>query len=435
MTTATRRDTARVVRDVLVPMLAVGVILRRPRVLAVAQRLDTDGRAVRRVKALRARYGDGPLLLRLPRRDVALVLAPDDVRRLLVETPEPFAAANREKQAALRHFQPHGVLISTGAERAERRRFTEDVLDTGQTRHRHSDAMTAVIRSELAELPSDGALGWTDFEACWWRIVRRIVLGDGARDDTVTTDLLRRLRADANWAYLRPRRHRARAHLDARMAHYVARAEPGSLAALAAATPASPSTDRAGQLPHWLFAFDAAGIAAWRTLALLAGHREALERVRAEQDPELPFARACVLEAVRLWPTTLAVLRDATTPTEWNDETLPAGTALVIVSAAFHRDPDALGEADRFAPELWLDSRGEDLFPFSAGPARCPGRDVVLHTTATLVGALAGRIGATAGPVARRLRSGERMPGTLDHTGLRLTLSEASAMDQPRVAD
>lgn len=415
-------DTARTVRDVFVPMLAQGVILRRPRMLALAERLDTDGRATRRIADLRSRYGNDPLLLRLPRRQVALVLDRDDVDRILVDTPEPFAAATVEKQAALRHFQPHGVLVSTGAERTERRRFNEAVLETGRPLHHHAEQMSAVIRSEISDLSMDGPIAWAEFEPVWWRIVRRIVLGDSARDDTATTDLLRRLRADANWANLRPRRKRLRARLDTRLRWYLRQPEPGSLAAMAATAPAARGTDPAGQIPHWLFALDAAGIAAWRTLALLAGHPEARRTVRDETVAELPFTRACVLEAVRLWPTTLAVLRDSTETTRWGDRDAPAGTAFVIPCAAFHRDPAQFEYADVFTPQIWLDWRGEEhFFPFSTGPARCPGRDVVLHTTATLVSELAGRYDIRARPA--RLVAGHALPGTLDHTTIRLTFA------------
>jgi cytochrome P450 len=90
-------------------------------------------------------------------------------------------------------------------------------------------------------------------------------------------------------------------------------------------------------VPHWLFAFDAAGIAAYRTLALLATHPGATDLARRElagTDPALPYLRACVLEAVRLWPTTLVVLRDGTDATEWDGETLPPGTAYTTLHLA-----------------------------------------------------------------------------------------------------
>ena len=40
--------------------------------------------------------------------------------------------------------------------------------------------------------------------------------------------------------------------------------------------------------------------------------------------------RATVLESVRLWPTTPAILRDTTTDTEWSNGTLKAGTGVVV---------------------------------------------------------------------------------------------------------
>src|SRR4051812_11588536 len=111
---ASVRETAGVVADVVMPLLARGVIVRRPRIVGALDRLDADRRAVKRLQRLRDRHGPGPLLLRVPGRRIALVLSPDDVHRVLAQTPEPFAAAMMEKRAALGHFQPHGVLVSHG---------------------------------------------------------------------------------------------------------------------------------------------------------------------------------------------------------------------------------------------------------------------------------------------------------------------------------
>ena len=96
---------------VLAPIVAQGV-MRRPRMVALADRLEVDHRAGRVLARLRGRYGPGPLRLRVPGRSVALVLAPADVQRVLEGSPEPFAVASREKRGALRHFQPDGLLVS-----------------------------------------------------------------------------------------------------------------------------------------------------------------------------------------------------------------------------------------------------------------------------------------------------------------------------------
>src|SRR5690349_3095370 len=136
--TASAADTARVLGLVLAPVVAQGVIARRPRVVGAAARLGLDARGVRELQRLRERYGTGPIRLPIPGRPMALVLDPSDVRRVLDGTPVPFRADSREKRGALRHLQPHGVLISPPALRADRRRFTEAVLDTGRPVHHYA---------------------------------------------------------------------------------------------------------------------------------------------------------------------------------------------------------------------------------------------------------------------------------------------------------
>jgi cytochrome P450 len=396
------RDTAAAVGGVLAPMLLQGVIARRRRAVALAGRLDLDGRAVRRMTRLRDRYGPGPLVLPLPLRTVALVLNPDDVARMLQESPEPFAAASLEKRGALGHFQPHGVLISRGEIREQRRRFVEEVLDTGRPLHRLAEPFALVAREEALALrravQQDGVLDWDRFMTAWWRVVRRVVLGDGAREDHVTTDLLTRLRRRANWSYLLPRRRDQQAELHERLRRYVTAAAPGSLAELVAGMPAAPGVDGTDQIPQWLFAFDPAGMAAYRALALVLGHPDQAVRVREEitgrdldRPHDLPLLRASVLESVRLWPTTAVVLRDTTAPTVWPGGTLAAGAAVGVVSAFFHRDPATVADADRFDPDAWCDGSADDapaLVPFSAGPVACPGRELVLLTTSLFLASL-----------------------------------------------
>src|SRR5688500_14026513 len=105
---ATIKDTLAVVADVILPTVATGPVIRRPRMAALADWLDLDRRAVRRMQHIRDRYGSGPLFLRIPGRSQAIILTPEHVNRVLDESPEPFAAASSEKRAALSHFEPSG---------------------------------------------------------------------------------------------------------------------------------------------------------------------------------------------------------------------------------------------------------------------------------------------------------------------------------------
>jgi cytochrome P450 len=108
-----------------------------------------------------------------------------------------------------------------------------------------------------------------------------------------------------------------------------------------------------------------------------------------EQVQLRPFLRACLLESVRLWPTTPAILRELTEDTTFGDGArFTSGSSVLIVTPAFHRDTDLLPFADDFVPDIWLDERAEQypqLVPFSAGPAECPGRNLVLFVTSTVL--------------------------------------------------
>jgi hypothetical protein len=61
-------------------------------------------------------------------------------------------------------------------------------------------------------------------------------------------------------------------------------AAPGSLASLMAKKPATPEVHPEHQVPQWLFAFDPAGMNAFRSMALLTTHPQHLARARQEID-------------------------------------------------------------------------------------------------------------------------------------------------------
>jgi hypothetical protein len=181
------RDTLAVAMGIGLPNIAKGAIIRRPWAVSMAQRLDLDRRAVRLMQRLRKTYGAGPLHLRLPGRSQALLLSPEHVQRVLRETPEPFATASFEKRRALAHFEPKNALISHGPKREERRRFNERALETERPAHSLADRFLLVIDDEIAKLAGGMRVGdeldWHAFFESWYRIVRRIVLGEDARDD------------------------------------------------------------------------------------------------------------------------------------------------------------------------------------------------------------------------------------------------------------
>jgi len=227
-------DTLALAVDVLAPTFAKGVIIRRPAVVALAERLELDRRAIGRMQKLRNKYGSGPLMLPLPIRKQAVILTPEHARRVLDESPEPFSAASSEKRAALSHFEPHGSLISQCPERTARRRFNEDVLEHERAVHHMVDKFLPVVDDEagrlLAKARTQGELDWDIFNAGWTRMVRRVVFGDAAAGDQTISDMIIELRKAANWAFMHPKKTGLRSRFLARIQGYLDRAEPGSLA-------------------------------------------------------------------------------------------------------------------------------------------------------------------------------------------------------------
>lgn len=413
----------------------------------MAAHLDVDGHLVRTLQRLRGRYGTAPLRLRIPGRTVVVLLSADDVERVLRDTPDPFSPVIRPQRATLGHFEPHGVLAGPGSGTGPRQRLNRTVLDTGQDHHRElGDRVVAATRAETGRLIdlalAGGHLTWDDHVASGRRLTRRIVLGDRARQDAATTDLLRRLRPAAGRPGLHPRDRRARQEIRRRLQRYVEQPQPGSLADLVHRLPAGPGLDPVDQLPQWLLAFDAALGASYTVLALLATHAEQADRARTEvaaasrhPGAPLPYLRACVLEALRLWPSTPVILRDSTRPTAWPGGVLPTGASLAIVTPFLHRDDVTLPYADLFSPQVWLDGQGgvtthrqEALLPFGAGPAACPGRDLVLLVTSTLLAAVLERCEVTTG--VSPLDPGRPLPRTLAPARLPLLVRRRSLQER-----
>jgi cytochrome P450 len=129
---------------------------------------------------------------------------------------------------------------------------------------------------------------------------------------------------------------------------------------------------------------------AW-TLMLLAEHPAAQERVRSELDAHpgpvplvghrerLPWTRAVVDEALRLYPPAWAVSRRSHRDDEVGGRQVPAGTLAIISPWLVHRRPDLWPDPEAFRPERFLDGTARTGYlPFGQGPRLCIGREFAL---------------------------------------------------------
>ncbi|MFD5410231.1 cytochrome P450 [Streptomyces nojiriensis] len=419
-----------------------GVLLRglaRPR----PGEVRTSAAALR---ALRARHGDAPALVRTRSgRTVLVLLDPQDLRRFYTEPVSVLAAATPDKCRGPNPGEPADSADSgcvRGEPGAQRREVSAEVLAAGRPVHPSHGPFLAALAEEARHLTgSASATGAVPLDLARaryavQRAARRIVLGDAAAADEQLSGWLTQLRAEGRGA----RAGRARAARSvqdkarARIAEYAARADGDTLAGRAArhADPTG-TLDPVGQAQHWLLAMDAVPDTLLRTLLLLGAHpaeqdlavAEAVAEVAAGPDRgELPRLRACVRESLRLYPVVPDLIRVTRTETEWRGVRYPAGTS-VLVPAAFHqRDPERVPAAHVFVPGRWKNPGADQdirMAPFSHGGGRCPGGQLGLMATAALCAeVLRGHRVTGTRPV---LDPVGPLPATLDPQGIRLTLT------------
>jgi len=382
----------------LLPSMLRGILIPLPFWAEVATRFDT-GRGVATVERLTERYAGRPVMLRSVLGQTLLVLAADDVRRVLESPVSVFGLNAAEKQRLFSPFAPDALNGSPPDLHAQRRPFNEHVLDYGHEPHRLAERFLSVVHEEVATMLADaGVLDYERSLAAFRRIARRCALGDAAADDTELSEEHSRLRLDADWLGLKVwnqrRNARLRASMDARIQRYVAAAEPDTLVSLFASAPTDVETRPNGQVPFWLMALDAVRTAVFNALAMLttdpAAHERALAEVRTADRAhgpgtvaglaDLAFVRACLLDSVRLWPAAAMLVRVTAAETEWYGATLPIGSRVLIPVAAHHR-ARRLPHANRFAPGLWLDDSADadwQMNVFSRGGAQCAGRNLAL---------------------------------------------------------
>jgi cytochrome P450 len=430
---------------VVVPNAVQGIFRRRPAAVRAMSAADVDRWAVGLLSGMRRSYADGPVWVRVMTDRALLVLSPDDIRRVLEGSPNHFASDPDAKRKGMSQFQPDALTISRGELWQDRRRFTEAVLDSGETEHRPAARFASAADAEAAKLVAevdaaqDAELRWDVWHRCWRRLTRRVIFGDEARDDARLSERLGELMSRANSLPSEPAQDLA--PFMAAIERYVDSAEEGSLVSLIAEAPADAETEVAGQVPHWFFALqDTLAINSLRALVLIASHPRQRTKVeeelaaqakegpplKADQVGQLVYLEACIQEAMRLWPTTPMLSRETIDEVEWNGEALPAGTQVLIINSFHHRDREVLEFADRFYPEAWTKgaaSQDWTLNQFSHGPQGCPGAGLALFLGKSVLAALLSRRRPL--PLRPTLDPDRPLPHMLDFFRVRLALEAA----------
>jgi cytochrome P450 len=367
------------------PNIVLGLFNKRELPARIASTVGADYLGYRLVEGMVKSYGPGPFYVRVAKDETLLLTHPDDLKFVLGGSPDPFASDPEPKRKGMAAFQPDALTISRGEVWADRRRFAEAVLDTGKPMHRLAQSFTDVAREIAGELAHQ-PMRWQSFNEAFQKLTRRVVFGDRAAGNAHLSELLSELMSVGNKMPGEPAP--GYDELISMIEGYLKDPEPNSLAALIADAPAPADVKPAGQVVHWLFATgDTLGANTFRTLAALSTHLEQQREVRAEMAAaditsaagiaSLTYLAGCLLEAMRLWPTTTLFGRVATRDVPFpSGAVLPEGTQVLIYNVFNHRNRDRIPYADRFSPGEWASGDAGDDWSynfFSHGPQRCPG--------------------------------------------------------------
>ncbi|MBA0049533.1 cytochrome P450 [Streptomyces sp. AJS327] len=144
-------------------------------------------------------------------------------------------------------------------------------------------------------------------------------------------------------------------------------------------------------------------------LYLLAAHPSARERLEAEVDAELggappsvadldrlPWTKAVLSEAMRLYPPFWTLERNAVEDDEVDGVPIPAGSTVAVPPYLVHRHPEAWDNPEGFSPERFLPGGGAErhrhaFIPFGSGRRGCVGNTFALIETAVALAMIAQR--------------------------------------------
>jgi len=371
-----------------------------------------------------ARHGD-LVAFPSPRGAVLLVNDPAGVRRVLQDNPRGYGK-DTVQYRSLAAVTGQGLLTADGDTWREHRRLVQPAFHHGALAGLAEAAVGAGLRlrerwdaAHPAPVDADAALmaemltlvGRTFFAADLDPAAGGIVTAvDGA-----LRLLVRRARSPVPRRWPTPSRHRLRravrtvdgaveALLAGRRALPPGRAPDDVLGLLLAAHAQGALTDRGVRdeiVTLVIAGYETVASSLTWTLGLLADHPGAQDALAAEVDalggvpswtdlPRLPYTRAVLDEALRLYPPAWALTRRALAEDRVAGVSIPAGTLVIISPWLLHRREADWPEPDRFDPGRFLGRspgtaapRGGYL-PFGLGPRLCIGRDVAL-TEAVLV--------------------------------------------------
>ncbi|HET8628740.1 MAG TPA: cytochrome P450 [Thermomicrobiales bacterium] len=112
--------------------------------------------------------------------------------------------------------------------------------------------------------------------------------------------------------------------------------------------------------------------------------------------PRLGYAERVLTEAMRLYPPSWIIEREALADCEVGGYRVPAGTTVLMSQWVVHRDPRYYPDPEVFDPDRWAGGQAARLpkfayFPFGGGPRHCLGSAFALQEALLVLATVAAR--------------------------------------------
>jgi cytochrome P450 len=428
-------DTLRFNLRYVVPNILQGLFIRRPRWVALFARLDRGFVSAGLGPRLRERYGRSAARVRFLGKPSLLLFDREAIQRVLDNSPDVYGPP-AAKCRGMAHFQPAAVTVSAGVDWQSRRAFNLAALGDPYADMELAAMVHAVCAEEGAALGAKAELRWADFAHTSQRIMLRVIFGRADDDHRTAHEMLRALMSRANWLIVRPSLRRLEAY-QTRLQRLIAGAARGTLAFRARTLPDAARIPMADQVTHWMFAMsDTLSENVARAAGVIHAIPRSRELARQEvrkvnlRNPTAPgllrYIRACLEEAMRLWPSTPFIVRRALQTDTICGHRVTSGDQLVIPNVLNHVDPTAVAAALEWYPERWLEhSQPSKFYHLSGGAQSCAGAEIARYVGTQVLAELvnSGEF-HTHNP---RIVSAQRLPASYNPFAIRLVAANSRA--------